>query len=147
MRQATALLMVMPQSSAFLPKGPELTETSGQGLQSLKPSICKHNSFYLQTVNIRYFRQVTNSGSHTQDREGPSGGVLPLHFKRMDKSLVPLNSDAGHGEDFCHDGRGLDKGYHLADEGTCREEANHIIQKLHCKSLTCIFISVTNHYP
>jgi hypothetical protein len=54
----------------------------------------------------------------------------------MDESLVPLNSDASHGEDFRHNSSGLDEGHHLADEGTWGEGANYIIQKLHCKSLT-----------
>lgn len=79
---------------------------------------------------------MTNSDSRTQDCESPSGSVLPLHFKRMDESLVPLNSDASHGEDFRHNSSGLDEGHHLADEGTWGEGANYIIQKLHCKSLT-----------
>lgn len=103
-----------------------MLNTSSFNTQLIHSLKCKHDTQHL----VRSF-----------------GRVLPPHFQREDNALVPLNGNAGHCEDACHYGCGLNKRNCLANQNPCRKKVEGTIitiEKQSIKTSTTTSVQTTS---
>ena len=90
--------------------------------------IAKITIYLLSTL-----RQFVNTGPYiyfTQHTVGSLWCVLSLHAEWMDDALVPLQSDARHGEYTCHHCCRLDKGNGLAHQNTYKRRGTKPVSEM-----------------